>query len=205
MRVLRLTVLMALGCTVWAGPKSKDFLDHLNPRGLKNIQNAIKGVKPRLEDSKVERYANAIQKAANKFGIDPLTLVVIAHQESSFRENLPEGPAGELGMLQIRKNWIENPKLKRQFKNIKVGDLKNPERAFEIAAWILSDLKRSRGKGKLPFWTYYNAKKLKNRLQYYVRVKRHLAAIETQKKKLISQEVKLTLSQKRVTSSLSTN
>lgn len=198
-------IFLTLGLSLWAGSNPKDPYDHLNPRSLKNIQKAIKGVKPSLDEARVERYAKAIQKSALKFEIDPLTLVVIAHQESSFRENLPEGPAGELGMLQIRKNWIENPKLRKHFKNLRMSDLKSPEKAFEIAAWILSDLKRARGKGKLPFWTYYNAKKLKNRLQYYVRVKRHLATIENRIRSPKVREVKLTLSQKRVTSSFPAN
>jgi len=187
----------------WAKPENRT--DSFNEPGLTNIQNAIKWVKPQLKEVKIERYAKAIQKAALKFSVDPLTLVVIAHQESSFRENLPEGPAGEIGMLQIRKSWIQNPQLRKKFKNAQVSDLKSPEKSFEIAAWILSDLKRSRKYGKLPFWTFYNARKLSNRLQYYVRVKRHLAAIENQHKRLKGTEVNLTLSQKRVGSSLPTN
>ena len=150
---------------------------------LEQIERAIVWVKPTLGSNRVSSYAKAIFKASKQFRIDPVTLIAIAHQESSFREDLPIGKAGELGMLQIRRNWIKNPKFLRVFKNVREQDLKNPEKAFSYAAWILRDLKKSNRSGKLPFWTYYNAQKFENRLRYYLRVKRHLTAIEVRKER----------------------
>jgi len=143
------------------------------------IEKAISWVNPKVSAERVSRYAPAIVHAAKRFDIDPLTLVAIAHQESSFRENLPMGRAGELGMLQIRKTWLSNKKFRKVFKRFSERDLKKPETAFLAAAWILSDLKKSPQKSKLPFWTYYNARQFRNRFKYYLRVNRHLSNIES--------------------------
>jgi soluble lytic murein transglycosylase-like protein len=150
---------------------------------VEQIERAILWVKPSMENKRISIYAKAISKASKQFRIDPVTLIAIAHQESSFRENLPMGKAGELGMLQIRRNWIKNPKFLKAFKKVQEQDLKNPEKAFSYAAWILRDLRKYNRSGKLPFWTYYNARKFENRLRYYLRVKRHLTAIEVKKER----------------------
>jgi soluble lytic murein transglycosylase-like protein len=150
---------------------------------VEQIERAILWVKPSMENKRISLYAKAISKASKQFRIDPVTLIAIAHQESSFRENLPMGKAGELGMLQIRRSWIKNPKFMKAFKNVREQDLKNPEKSFSYAAWILRDLKKSNRSEKLPFWTYYNARKFENRLRYYLRVKRHLTAIEVKKER----------------------
>ena len=163
--------------------------EDLGSLSLESIERAIIWVKPSLETKKVTSYARAILKASTRYKIDPLTLIAIAHQESSFRENLPMGRAGELGMLQIRRSWVQNPKFRKAFKNVKEHDLKNPVKAFTYAAWILNDLKRSKLSQKLPYWTLYNARKFENRLKYYLRVKRHLTAMETKKERYKAVEV----------------
>lgn len=151
---------------------------------VETIARAISWIKPGLEERKINIYAKAISKAARKYRVDPLTLVAIAHQESSFRENLPMGKAGEVGLLQIRRDWIHNPRFRKEFKNAKEQDLRNSDKAFTYAAWILRDLKRtSRGARKLPYWTFYNARKFEMRAKYYVRVTRHLSAIQNKKER----------------------
>lgn len=145
------------------------------------IEKAIQWINPHVSQERAERYAAAIVKAADRFDVEPLTLVAIAHQESSFRENLPLGRAGEVGMLQIRKAWLSNKKFRRVFRKFSQKDLKNPETAFMAAAWILSDLKKSTRATKLPYWTYYNARQFRNRFKYYLRVGRHLSRIETKR------------------------
>jgi len=142
------------------------------------VEKAIEWVNPRISSDRVSRYAAAIMNASERFGIDPITLIAIAQQESSFRENLPLGPAGEVGMLQIQQSWLQNKKFRRVFKKFTHKHLKNPETAFMAAAWILSDIRRSTRSEKLPYWTYYNARQFKNRLKYHQRVNRHLSKIE---------------------------
>jgi len=143
------------------------------------VSNAIRRVRPSLPKEKVWSYAKAIAVASETYQVDPFTLVAIAYQESSFRENLPEGKAGEIGMLQIRKIWLKHSKFRKAFKGATVQDLNTPEKAFVFAAWILNGLKQSSCKKKLPYWTYYNARKFNNRFTYYLRVKRHLSSIES--------------------------
>ncbi|MFM8268546.1 MAG: transglycosylase SLT domain-containing protein [Pseudomonadota bacterium] len=154
-----------------------------NRMSVEAISSAISWVKPSLAQNKITSYARAISKAAHQYKVDPLTLVAIAHQESSFRENLPMGKAGELGLLQIRRQWIQNGRFRKEFKNVQEQDLKNPEKAFTYAAWILFDLKKSSRSKKLPYWTFYNARKFENRLKYFLRVKRHLTAIDTKRER----------------------
>ena len=167
-----LLTLAALGFSEENRPTEVHYLQ------VREVEQAIQWVRPQLPPQKIALFANAIVAAGKKYGVEPLTLVAIAHQESSFRENLPTGRAGEVGMLQIRKVWLKNSKFRRAFRKATVADLKNPEKAFHFAAWILKDLKRD-GRGEsLPYWTYYNARKFQNRFKYYLRVKRHLTAIE---------------------------
>lgn len=142
------------------------------------VSEAISWVKPSLPKYKVWSYSKAIAYASEKYAVDPYTLIAIAQQESSFRENLPEGKAGEIGMLQIRKMWLKNKNFQRSFRGATISDLKTPEKAFIYAAWILNDLKKSARTHKLPYWTFYNSRKFKNRFTYYLRVKRHLSSIE---------------------------
>lgn len=157
---------------------------------LQEIARAIYLVRPQLSESKIVRYSKAIVKAAQTFQIEPLTLVAIAQQESTFRENLPEGKAGEIGMLQIRKSWLKNSKFRRVFKNAQIRDLHQPEKAFLYAAWILKDLRSKGYKTNLPYWTFYNARKFHHRFKYYLRVKRHLSSIvsKMQRNKFIAVE-----------------
>src|SRR4051812_42848335 len=57
---------------------------------VKQIQKAILHVQPKLTGHKAWTYGSAIYAAAERYGIEPETLVAIAQQESSFRDNLPE-------------------------------------------------------------------------------------------------------------------
>lgn len=144
---------------------------------VKQIQKAILHVQPRLTNSKAWAYGHAIYVAAERYGIEPETLVAIAQQESSFRDNLPEGAAGEIGICQIRKSWLHNPKFREEFGNASIKDLKNPTKSFLYAAWLLRELKKRATVGALPYWSFYNAVHFKNRFRYYVLVNRRLAHV----------------------------
>lgn len=139
------------------------------------ISKSVALAKPSLPDSKKLEYAVGIFKASKKFGILPNLLIAIAAQETSFRENLPEGKAGEFGIVQIRKIWVKNPKLRRHFKDIKLKDLNVPEKAFNFAAWILNDLRRSAPKSSIPFWSFYNARGFEPRFKYFLAVNQKLS------------------------------
>lgn len=139
------------------------------------ISKNIALAKPSLSDSKKLEYAVGIFKASKQFGILPNLLIAIAAQETSFREDLPEGKAGEFGIVQIRKIWVQNPKLKKFFRNIRIKDLKNPEKAFSYAAWILHDLKKNAPKSSIPFWSFYNARGFEPRFKYFLSVNQKLS------------------------------
>lgn len=141
----------------------------------KDIQSVRKG----LSEAKYSHYALSIYRASKQYQLDPHLLISIASQETSFREDLPEGKAGELGICQIRKMWVKNPAFLREFPNATQQDLLNANKNFMYAAWILSDLRDSVKNHTIPYWSYYNARKFVNRFKYYVAVNRYLSALKT--------------------------
>lgn len=139
-----------------------------------SVAKAISRIQPYLSDAKYLSYAHGIYQAAAEFDLNPLVLVAIIQKESSFREGLPEGAAGELGICQIRKNWLENEKFRTYFQDADEQQFETPRQAFRFAAWILADLKKSRKNGELPYWTFYNSPVKTHRMNYYVRVQRSI-------------------------------
>lgn len=142
------------------------------------IAKAISTVQPHLDDSKYLEYATGIYRASLEYGIDPLLLIAIAKRETSFRENLPEGAAGELGICQIRKMWVNNPAFKSEFGKVKEKDLLRPSKNFLFAAWILAELKDRIKTGTLPYWSFYNAVRFEPRLKYFVLVNKNLVDLK---------------------------
>jgi Transglycosylase SLT domain len=142
------------------------------------VAHAISVVNPTLDDSKYLEYASGIYKASQRYGIDPTVLIAITQQETGFRENLPEGKAGEIGIIQIRKNWLKQPRFAREFKKQSVKDLSKPAKSFMYAAWILKELKESVSKSTLPYWSYYNSVRFENRFKYFLAVNRNIASLK---------------------------
>lgn len=142
-----------------------------------HIANAINLLNPKLEESKYLEYAMGIHKAALKYGVDPAVLIAITQQETSFREGLPEGAAGEIGICQIRKLWLGRTSFKKEFNKQTINDLKKPQKSFLFAAWILRELQKSTEKGTLPYWSYYNSVRFENRLKYFLGVNRYLSVL----------------------------
>jgi len=139
------------------------------------ISKTIGLAKPNLSDSKKLEYAVGIYKASTQFKISSNLLIAIAAQETSFREDLPEGRAGEFGIVQIRKNWMNNSKFRKHFRKAKTKDLLNPEKAFLYAAWILRDLRDNSPKSSIPFWSFYNARGFQPRFRYFLSVNQKLS------------------------------
>jgi hypothetical protein len=142
------------------------------------IAHAISIVQPSLEEPKYFEYALGIYRASKKYDIRPGLIIAIAHQESSFKERLPEGKAGELGITQVLKTWMNNPKFRREFPRATAASFKKPAESFLYTAWILKELKKNEAPGTLPFWSFYNARKFKNRIKYFVRVNKHMAKLK---------------------------
>lgn len=142
------------------------------------IAHAISIVRPRLEEPKYFEYALGIYRAAKKYDIRPGLIIAIAHQESSFQEKLPEGKAGELGITQVLKSWVNNPKFRREFPHATQKSFGKPAESFLFTAWILAELKKHEAPGTLPFWSFYNARQFKHRIKYFVRVNKHMAKMK---------------------------
>lgn len=178
--VLRTVVaIWALISCLSHGALGLSHLSRAEMQAVLNLAKSISHLQPKLSESKSVEYALGIYQAARKYSLEPGLLVAITHQETSFREDLPEGAAGEIGICQIRKAWVENKKFRDEFPTASVRDLGNPAKSFQFAAWILADLKESTRKGDpAPWWTYYNARKLRNRFKYYALVDKKLHRIK---------------------------
>ena len=159
----------------------------LEQNQVKSISDAIRRIHPRLSVAKRSEFSAAIYHASVRFQIDPQVLVSIAQQESSFRENLPEGAAGELGLCQVRKSWLSYEGFKKVFPGAKRGDLLKADKNFLFAAWILSTLKgHVKEDEKLPYWSFYNARKFKNRFRYFLSVNRYLEQVSIEARPISS-------------------
>jgi soluble lytic murein transglycosylase-like protein len=148
------------------------------------LAHAIRALNPRLDDKKYVEYALGVFRAAKRFDLDPHLLIAIAQQETGFREALPEGAAGEIGICQIRKNWVKHKKFAAELGNPTIADMRIPSKSFMMAAWILKDLQRSEREKSVPYWAYYNARRFENRFKYYLLVNRHLSVLKKDEAKM---------------------
>jgi hypothetical protein len=142
------------------------------------IAYAISTLQPGLEEPKYVEYAMGIYRASKKYNIRPALLIAIAYQESSFRESIPEGSAGEIGITQVLKRWLNNPRFKSEFKTASKKSMKKPALSFSYSAWIIKELRREKPSGTLPYWSYYNARKFTNRISYFIQINKHLAKLK---------------------------
>jgi hypothetical protein len=169
---------------VWATPVREDAMQEV----LK-IAHGISVVQPNLSDAEYVSFAMAIHRASKRYGVHPSVLISITQQESGFRANLPEGPAGELGICQIIKSWLKNPNFIAHFGVLTPSDLKKPATSFRVAAWILADLKETALAGPLPFWSFYNSREFKNRFKYFLKVTRNLSTLRKHAPTVYSESV----------------
>ncbi len=152
-------------------------LDTSQIEDVLRIARAIHSIRPKLPESKYLEYGLGIYRASLRYEMGPEILIAITQQESTFREKLPEGRHGEIGICQIRKIWLKNRKFIKEFGRLTKRDLLLPANSFLIAAWILKDLRDSTHKGRLPFWSYFNGRKFESRFRYFMAVRKNAAKI----------------------------
>lgn len=143
------------------------------------IEGNLRRLNPSMHSSKVELFAGYIKAASERYDVDPTILVAISFQESSFRENLPEGAAGELGVCQVQKYWVYDPRFIREFGWIQEQHLASSEFNYLAAAWILDQVRTQYGDNDAttPYWSYYNSVTPRYRVAYFKRVMRHLSKL----------------------------
>lgn len=141
------------------------------------IAESIRVFRPKMSQVKALEFAMGILRATERYEIEPFVLVAITQQESAFRENLPEGPAGEIGICQVLKRWLKDEQFQAEFGKLTVADLQKPAMNFRAASWILKKLKARKELGALPYWSHYNSRKFENRFKYFLRVNKHVAAL----------------------------
>lgn len=142
------------------------------PSQIVRVAEEIHRLAPHLGANRVRTHAASILRASLRYHVEPQIMVAITFQESSFRENLPEGAAGELGICQIRKAWLAESSFRSEFPKATEASLKRSETSFTYEAWILSKYKR---KGdRMPYWSRYNSSNPEARSVYISLVNRHL-------------------------------
>lgn len=149
------------------------------PSDLKGLSEAVRILKPQLSSTQATSLALGAYVAAKQYKVDPLLLLSIAFQESSFRSGLPKGPAGELGICQVISSWASNPLFIKEFGHVTEESFRIPFNSFKYAAWILHMASKERGSSELPSWTLFNARAKAPRLRYYMKVSRHMVAMSS--------------------------
>jgi hypothetical protein len=143
-----------------------------------DLMQAALILKPRMNASKATSLAIGARAAAKRYNVDPYLLLSIAFQESSFREGLPKGPAGELGVCQVIYSWASNPSFVKEFGHRTEQDFRSVSNSFKYAAWILHTVRKERkASPELPVWTFYNGYAVHARARYFKKVSVHLVAI----------------------------
>lgn len=142
---------------------------------ISGVSSALKALHPNLNPEIAYKVTESVEKASIRYDVDPYLLIAIAFQESSFRHNLEEGPAGERGICQVRKIWAFNPHFVKEFGTLEEEDFDSIENSFLFAAWILNNAQQTYISQKdLPTWTYYNAQAKKARQRYFFKISKHL-------------------------------
>jgi hypothetical protein len=145
---------------------------------LKDTVKAVGVLSPRLSKERAIQYSLGAVVAGNHYQVDPMLLIAIAFQESSLREKLPEGPAGERGICQVLKSWATNNKFRKEFGVVRDSDFDVASNNFKFAAWILHQNNHQyASRTELPAWTFYNAQARAARARYYAKVSYHLARV----------------------------
>ena len=171
-------LLIGFFCLYINAGMAKQQVDTVN-----HIVRAVSSLSPRISVQKATYYAISAVLAAQSvhspdFYLDPVLLIAIAFQESSLRETLPEGPAGELGICQVRKSWRHNPAFIARFGEVSEASFNSASSSFQYAAWIMKEnAKLYKKVGDLPTWTYYNSHSKNARTVYYIKVSLHLLVL----------------------------
>jgi hypothetical protein len=174
----KLFSVVVFACCVTGAEAKLPDLKPSQMREVIRIAKAISVVQPFLDEGKDIQYAWGIYHASERYNVEPEVLIAITEQETTFRENLPEGRAGELGICQIRKNWMKNTKFHAEFPRAVAKDLFKPSKSFMFAAWILHGLKEDTTNHTLPYWSYYNSVRFENRFKYFLAVNKNISVLK---------------------------
>jgi soluble lytic murein transglycosylase len=93
-------------------------------------------------------YADAVQRAADKYGVDPNLLFAVMRVESIYHRQIVSY-AGAVGLMQIMPRTGMLIARKLGVERFNVRDLLDPQTNVEFAAWYLSSLIK-RFDGRLP-------------------------------------------------------
>lgn len=180
-RILAALIFSALSLNALAKTQASSPTEQVRKKDIREIATIAENIQKLNHDlsiSKYFEYAQSIYHASQKYRIEPSVLVAIAQRESSFRNDLPEGKAGEIGICQIRKSWLKNDHFRAEFKKAKQKDLKQTEKNFLYAAWILNEIKGRMEKKLLPYWSHYNASQYEPRKRYAEQVNENLVVLK---------------------------
>jgi soluble lytic murein transglycosylase len=99
-------------------------------------------------DSRPRAYAQLVEDAARRQGIDPNLLFAVMRVESIYNRRIIS-TAGAIGLMQIMPGTGRRIALRMGVDDFQVADLLDPERNVEFSAWYLASLLK-RFDGSLP-------------------------------------------------------
>lgn len=120
------------------------------------VESSIKNLVPKSQKNSVEVIAKTIMEESEKYGFDPIFLMAVIQNESSFNVRM-KGSAGEIGLMQIKPDtakWIATGS-KISYKNAK--SLYNPETNIRIGAAFMNKLRSQFSSNSQLYLTAYNA------------------------------------------------
>lgn len=118
-------------------------------------------------------FDHCFEEAGARYGVSPELLRAIAHVESGMNP-LAHNPGNkngseDIGLMQINSRWL--PELGKY--GIRRSDLWEPCTSIHVGAWVLAGNIRRLGNTWQAIGAY-NAKSKKKRIDYAIRVYRHL-------------------------------
>ncbi len=153
------------------------------------ICQAIIKLSPDYDKKKAYKLSNHISKVSKKFDLNPLLIVSIAFQESSFRLNTIRKAKGLFFnnvSKKFEKKWVGEDFCMMQINYKNIIDMKldtnklltDIRYCLNTGAKILSKYKKKYSKKDKFWWTRYNAKSPEKREEYLDKINQHLTALE---------------------------
>lgn len=123
---------------------------------LEFVSNSTKNLLPKAHKGAAREIASVIMRESERYGFDPIFLMAVIQNESSFNPRM-KGSAGEIGLMQIKPDtakWIADA-YKLPYKNAQ--SLYSPEINVRIGAAFMNKLRGQFSADSSLYLSAYNA------------------------------------------------
>lgn len=120
------------------------------------IVTSTKNLLPKAHKKSAREIASVIMKESERYGFDPIFLMAVIQNESSFNPRM-KGGAGEIGLMQIKPDTAEWIAKSYKLGYKKAEDLYRPEINISIGAAFLNKLRTQFDSNSSLYISAYNA------------------------------------------------